>query len=136
MPRIKKPAAPKINTSDWRTLPYDKWTTRTVHAYFADRNRELYGIEQYVPTRNFSFEQGVIKRNLTQYGAEVLREVFDEAFREYRPTREYPQLTAGFVLAYMASRILPRVIAEKEARERRREAEESGPSATEVTAWL
>ncbi|UKS30217.1 hypothetical protein LOZ80_15255 [Paenibacillus sp. HWE-109] len=86
--------------------------------------------------RNWSFEQAVIKRNLTQYGGEVLREVFDEAFREYKPTRDYPQLTAGFVLSYVASRLLPRILAEKEARERRAAAEVSGPSAGEVAAWL
>ncbi|NOU98425.1 hypothetical protein GC097_00090 [Paenibacillus sp. LMG 31457] len=105
-----------------------------------DRNRELYGVEQYVPYRNWAAEQALIKRNLTQYGAEVLREVFDQAFREYRPTRDYPQLTAGFVLSYVASRILPRVLAkreaEKEARERRAATEEGGPSAGEVAAWL
>jgi hypothetical protein len=136
MPRAKKPAAPKINTSDWRNLPPSQWNTRTVHAYFADRNRELFGVETYIPTRNWAFEQGVIKRNLAQYGADVLREVFDEAFREYRPTREYPQLTAGFVLSYMASRLLPKILADKETRERRVAAEESGPNAAEVTAWL
>ncbi|MEW9698014.1 hypothetical protein [Paenibacillus sp. SI8] len=121
---------------DWRNITPEKWNARTVQTMCIDLNRELYGIEQYVPYRNWAAEQAIIKRNLTQYGADVLREVFDEAFREYRPTREYPQLTAGFVLSYVASRILPRVLADKEARERRAAAEEGAPSAGEVTAWL
>jgi hypothetical protein len=127
---------PKINTADWRNLPANQWNARTVQTMCIDRNRELYGVEQYVPYRNWTAEQAIIKRNLTQYGAEVLRVVFDEAFREYRPTRDYPQLTAGFVLSYVASRILPRVIAERESRERRVVAEECGQGAAEVTAWL
>lgn len=105
MPRATKP---KIDRKDWRGLPYDKWNTTTVHAYFADMNRELFGME-YAPMRNWSFEQGVIKRALTEHGAEKLRKAFDVCFREYRPTREYPMLTAGFAIAYRLNTVLPRL---------------------------
>lgn len=96
---------------DWRNLDYSEWNTNTVHAYFADMNRELYGIE-YAPMRNWRFEQGVIKRALDEYGAEVLHRVFDECFRTYRPTREYPILTAGFAICYRLNTLAPRIIAE------------------------
>lgn len=124
--------AAKIKTDDWRNLPAEKWNVRTVHAYFADMNRELFGAEVYVPMRNWKFEQGVIKRNLTLYGPEVMRKVFDRAFREYRPSRQYPILTAGFVLSYMASRILPQVLAE----EKRVEKAQEVPDVSELTSWL
>jgi hypothetical protein len=37
----------------------------------------------------------------------MLRLAFDEAFRTYRPTREYPLLTAGFAVAYRINAIIP-----------------------------
>ncbi|MEV2293951.1 hypothetical protein ABND12_22655 [Paenibacillus larvae] len=122
--------AAKIKSDDWRNLPSEKWNVRTVHAYFADMNRELFGAEVYVPMRNWKFEQGVIKRNLTSYGPEVMRKVFDRAFREYRPSRQYPILTAGFVLSYMASRILPQVLAGE------KKTEEQETDISELSDWL
>lgn len=135
-PRKKAAPKPKIDRKDWRNLPLEQWNTLTVHAMFADRNRELYGVETYVPMRNWRFEQGVIKRTLTEHGPEVLRQVFDAAFEEYRPTREFPILTAGFVIAYMMSRILPRIQAEQKRNDERERTAAEGPSADELRAWL
>jgi len=109
---------PKINSADWRALPIDRWNVRSFHAYFADMNRELYGMD-YVPMRNYSFEQGVIKRELTKYGPEILRQAFDECFRTYKPTAQYPILTAGFAVAYRINTIIPRLLAEQAEAERR-----------------
>ncbi|MCR8843138.1 hypothetical protein NQ117_05550 [Paenibacillus sp. SC116] len=109
MSRIKITAEQR---KDWRNLPYDQWNVLTVQAYFADMNRELFGIESYLPMRNYGFEQGVIKRALSEHGAELLKRAFDDCFREYRPTREYPLLTAGFVISYRINTIIPRLKAE------------------------
>jgi hypothetical protein len=133
---MKRAQKPKIDARDWRNRPISDWNTLTFCAFVADMNREYYGIERYLPFRNWTVERGMIKRNITQYGAEILREVFDAAFREYTPTREYPILTAGFVLSYMASRILPRLIAEQERRAEWERAKESAPSAEEIAEWL
>lgn len=127
---------PKINRSDWRTLPYEHWNALTVLAMAADLNREYYGIETYLPFRNWSIERGMVKRELDRYGAELIRAVFEAAFVEYRPNREYPILTAGFIVSYMLARILPRVMAEADARKRRAEAEEAAPSVDEISSWL
>lgn len=108
-----------IKTSDWRDLPLDRWNVRTVHAYFADMNRELYGVETYIPQRNWRFEQGVIKRALEQYGAATLKAAFDECFRTYKPSAQYPILTAGFAVAYRINTIIPRLLAEQAEAERR-----------------
>jgi len=116
MPRTKKPPKPKITADqrkDWRSLPLEHWLTPTVHAMVIDLNREQFGVETYIPLRGWAFEQGVIKRALTQYGPEALRETITRAFREYRPTLQYPQLTAGFLIAYILPRIMPQVLAEQ-----------------------
>jgi hypothetical protein len=103
--------------------------------YFTERNAELYGVE-YVPMRNWSFEQALIKRNLERYGPEILRQAFEECFRDYKPTREYPLLTAGFAIGYRINTLIPRLVAEK-AREDRAEASRAeGPNVAELEAWL
>jgi hypothetical protein len=115
---------------NWRELPYEDWNVITFHAYFADMNREYYGVDTYIPCPNWRAEQGAIKRSITQYGAEVLRKAFDIVFKQYRPTREYPILTAGFAISYRINTILPRIIAEERDKNRNR------PSDAEVMAWL
>lgn len=106
---------------DWRNLPYEDWNVRTVHAYFEDMNRERFGVDEYLPMRNWRFEQGVIKRALDEHGAKVLHRAFDECFRTYRPTREFPLLTAGFAVSYRINGLIPRIKAELAADERERE---------------
>ncbi|PAD72401.1 hypothetical protein [Paenibacillus campinasensis] len=120
---------------DWRNLPLEHWNTATVHAMVIELNAEKFAVEKYVP-RSWTYEQGVIKRNLKQYGAEAVRETIERAFAEYRPSADYPQLTAGFLLTYMLPRIMPRVLAELETRKRRQAAESQAPDIDEVISWL
>src|SRR5690606_19273911 len=93
----------------------------TVTQMFVDLNREYFGME-YAPMRNWTFEQGVVKRALTQHGAKILRQAFDECFRTYKPTPQYPILTAGFAVAYRINTIIPRLLAEQASAERRKSA--------------
>ncbi|MEI2280748.1 hypothetical protein [Paenibacillus polysaccharolyticus] len=90
-------------------------------------NRDHYGVTVYIPMRGYGFEQGVLKRALTDYGALALRESITRAFREYKPTPQYPQLTAGFLIAYLLPRIMPQVLAEQARAEK--QAEYCGDSA-------
>lgn len=112
---------------DWRNLPVTNWNVLTFTEYFRDKNRELYGVE-YTPLRNWRFEQGVLRRFLDEYGPEILREAFDECFRTYRPTAQYPILTAGFACAYRINGIIPRLLRERAELERRDHEIKSGPS--------
>ena len=128
MPRKKITADQR---KDWRNLPYEDWNTATVHAMIIDLNAEKYGVDKYVP-RSWSFEQGVIKRTLTEYGAEALRETIERAFAEYRPTAQYPQLTAGFLIAYMLPRIIPQVLEEQQ----RNKSADEAPAVDDLLAWL
>lgn len=133
MPRPKITAEKR---KDWRNLPPEHWNTATVHAMVIDLNAEKFGVEKYVPLRGWGFEQGQIKRALTEYGAGPLRETIERAFAGYRPSAQYPQLTAGFLIAYMLPRIMPQVLAEMETRKRRQAAESEAPSVDDVIAWL
>lgn len=129
----------KIDRKDWRNLPYDKWNTATVLQMFSDLNREHYGVETYLPWRNWATERGMIKRALGEYGAELLHEAFTQIFREYRPSAQYPLLTAGFAISYRLNTIMPRLLADRQRQERVKQAEDTannGMTAAELAEWL
>ncbi|WP_419884877.1 hypothetical protein [Paenibacillus sp. B-A-8] len=143
-PRKKAPAKPKITADqrkDWRNLPLADWNVLTCHAMIIELNAERFGVEKYVPMRGWQFEQGVLKRSLADYGAPALRETIERAFTEYKPTREYPQLTAGFLVAYLLPRIMPQVLANGQRKERVKAAQETavvngGMTAEELAEFL
>lgn len=136
---VRKPVS-RIDSRDWRNCPIERWNTNTFHAYFADMNREMFGVE-YAPMRNWSFEQGALRNAIKAHGPELLRQAFDECFRTYRPTREYPILTAGFCVNYRINAIIPRLKAEQaEQAEKERIdrliPEESPITIEDVAVWL
>ncbi|MNV48015.1 hypothetical protein D3C71_1399020 [compost metagenome] len=121
---------------DWRNLPTADWNVRTFHAYFADMNRERYGLE-YAPLRNWAFEQGALKRAIDAHGPELLRAACEVAFAGYRPTPQYPLLTAGFCIAYQVNGIIPRILAERARQEREEQREiNGGMTAEEIAEFL
>lgn len=136
----RKPATPKSRITaeqrrDWRTLPTEHWNTLTFTEYFRGMNADLFGVAEYFPMRNWRFEQGVIKRQLDEYGPEILRAAFDECFKGYKPSREYPILTAGFACAYRINTIIPRLLSEMSEKERAKaEAAKESVSAAELKA--
>ncbi|MEK3836506.1 hypothetical protein [Paenibacillus sp. FSL R7-0128] len=123
---------------DWRNLPAADWNTLTVMTQIIDLNRERYGIDVYIPAAGgYRYEQGVIKRALTLYGAEALRETIERAFAEHRVTTQYPQLTAGFLITYMLPRIMAQVLAEGKRKEREEQREvNGGMTAEEIAEFL
>jgi len=137
----KKPAKPRITAEqrkDWRTLAIADWNTLTFTEYFRAMNEEYYGvpIENYMPMRNWRFEQAQLKRALDAHGPELLRAACDEAFRKHRTTRQYPLLTAGFACSYVINGIIPRLLAEKAREVADREREEKETDYDAVKAWL
>lgn len=136
----KMNAQPRITAEqrkDWRTLPLEHWNTLTAQVMITDLNREQYGVETYIPARGgYRFEQGVVKRALTQYGASAVRELIERAFAEYRPTAEWPILTAGFIFTQQLPRIMPRVLADEQRKERAERAVNSAMTAEEIADFL
>lgn len=132
-------ARPKITAeqrADWRNLPLEHWNVRTIHAMIIDLNAEKFAVDKYVPLRGWGFEQGAIKRTLEEYGAAALRTTIERAFAEYRPSAQYPQLTAGFLIAYMLPRIMPQVLAEEKRKAMSEESVADAMSAEEMASWL
>lgn len=137
-PRKKAESKKRITAeqrADWRNLPTAEWNVRTFHAFFADMNRERYGLE-YAPMRNWAFEQGALKRAITAHGPDLLRAACEVAFAGYRPTPTYPLLTAGFCMAYQINGIIPQLQAEMKRRERAEQAAAGGMTDEEIADFL
>lgn len=106
----------KVDHTQWRELPAASWNVRTVSVMFTDLNHQHYAVD-YAPFRNWAVERGMIKNALAEHGAELLRAAAEECFRTYRPTREYPILTAGFAIAYRINAVIPKIKAEQKFRD-------------------
>src|SRR5699024_8895522 len=98
----------KIPTNDWRKLRIEKWNTRTVHAFLIDETKRKFDAE-YVPggkgskSQRWRAEQGMIKREITKRGAEVVRKCIEICWREYYTSDpdKFPYPTWMFMCAYM-----------------------------------
>ena len=98
----------KVPVSNWRELPYEKWSVTTVRAFLKERHEAIYGIP-YV-TRSHAMEGRLIKTMLTDHGAEVVRTFAEVCFVEYKPNQQYPGLNFAFMFSYMRERTLPKVL--------------------------
>ena len=130
------------DAKDWRNRDIDDWNTTTFTSYMADKHREEFGCE-YVPMRNWGFEQGQIGRLIgtkTKEGTTskaVVKRFIDEAFAEYKPTKDWPGTSFGFIYSYRRN-ILQRVQAEESEKVRREEraAEVEDVSYDDLSDWL
>lgn len=128
MPRQKLP-------TDWRERPLDKWNCSTFHYYLCDRHLDLYELP-YVPFRGWTAEKAMLKREIDEHGSEVVRRFIDVCFADYQPTSKYPSLNFGFMKTYMASRILPPILADKQRQERLSECANERMSVQEINDYL
>src|SRR5699024_5113997 len=127
---------------DWRNRDIEDWNVTTFTHYLQDKHREMFGIE-YAPMRGWRMEQGQLGRLIGTKSKEgthskaVVKRFIDEAFAEYKPTKEWPGTNFGFIYAYRRQ-ILQRVEAEEVAEERRQERQQAVEDVdyTELDDWL
>jgi len=86
-------------------------------------------------------EQGILGRLIgtrTKKGTHskaVVKRFIDEAFETYKPTKDYPGTSFGFIYSYRRN-ILQRIEAEEQTKNRREQAEKESPTLTELSEWL
>ena len=103
--------------NDWQARNINDWNVTTFHAYLADKHREMFGCE-YVPFRGWQAEKGMIGRLIgtqTKKGTHdkaMIKRFIDEAFKTYKPTKEFPGTSFGFIYSYRRQ-ILQRLEAEE-----------------------
>lgn len=98
----------KVNVKDWNNLPIEQWNTTTIHAFLIDETDRKYSAE-YVPggkgpkSQRWSMEKGMIKRELTKKGPEVVKAFIEVCWDEYfTPNKKkYPYPNFGFMMGYM-----------------------------------
>ncbi|SET43196.1 hypothetical protein SAMN05216389_11153 [Oceanobacillus limi] len=128
----------RTKSTDWRNLPLDKWNTLTFHAYLSDKHEEMFGVE-YVPYRGWQAEKGLIgnligtKTKGAKYDKAIVKRFIDEAMSEYKPTRQYPGTSFGWLYTYR-KQTWQRVLAEVQRKEERKEAQEI--DVDDISGWL
>jgi hypothetical protein len=90
--------------------PVADWTTNDMLAYLSDQHLARFGID-YQPFGTWASERGQLgnwigtRKKDGKYGAEFTKRFIDVCLAEYRPTRDYPGINFGFMVAYMKRNI-------------------------------
>lgn len=128
----------------WAERDITDWNVATFCAYLTDKHREMYGVD-YVPMRGWRTEQGILggligtqsrtnPKPRTASNALVKRFI-DETFTQYKPTREWPGTSFGFMWTYRKTE-WQRLQAEELAQSRREISVAETPAADELADWF
>ena len=116
----------KLPPSDeWESRDIEDWNVRTFHSYMQDKHEEMFGC-QYVPHGSWQREQGMLGRLIgTQrkkgtHDKAMIKRFIDEAFKTYKPTKQYPGTNFGFIYTYRRN-ILQALEAEESRKKEREE---------------
>lgn len=123
----------------YETKPIEKWNVNDFMQYFGDQHLERFEVE-YMPMGSWAAERGLIGNTIgTQKKAgkvdkAVFKRFLDICLDEYKPTRQYPGTSIGFLITYRKN-VLQR--AEIELRsEERVEAEQMAEVSTDISDWF
>lgn len=103
----KKKLAP---AKDWRNRDIEDWTVLTFTEYLKDKHEQLFGIP-YVPFGGtWGKEQGDLGSLIgtksrtnpkpRKVSNEVVKRFIDMTFESYKPSRQYPGTSFGFMWSY------------------------------------
>lgn len=126
--------------SDWQARFIDDWNTTTFHNYLSDKHSEIFGCE-YVPFRGWQAEKGILGRLIGTrsksgtHSKELIKRFIDETFADYKPTKQYPGTSFGFMHSYRRN-VLQRLEAEQAAKEKRGRAIEESDNSSDLSDWL
>lgn len=90
--------------------PVAKWNVRDMLQYLGDEHKRRFGVD-YQPFGTWAAERGQLgnwigtAKKRGKYGAEFTKRFIDVCLAEYRPTRDYPGINFGFMVAYMKRNI-------------------------------
>ena len=123
----------------YETKPIEKWNVNDFMQYFGDQHLKRFEVE-YMPMGSWAAERGLIGNTIgTQKKAgkvdkAVFKRFLDICLDEYKPTRQYPGTSIGFLITYRKN-VLQR--AEIELRsEERVEAEQMAEVSTDISDWF
>lgn len=138
----KLPAA-----KDWRNRDLSDWNTLTFTEYLKATHKERFGIDYAPFGGTWAMEQGILgdligtqsRKNPKPRTAsnETVKRFIDETFEAYRPTKNYPGTSFGFMWTYRKTE-WQRIMAEELAGEKRevRQQEAEDVDYSDLDEWL
>ena len=104
-------AKAKKDTKDFVNLPVSDWNGTTFREYAKHLNTEKFGIP--CVTGAVQIENSLIKNFCKEYGNEVLKKFIEACVASYNSTNpQYPTVNIFFMLSYMKTRELPKILGE------------------------
>lgn len=101
----------------WRDCPIEAWNSTTTRDYLQCLTQHRFKMD-YI-SDNIRQENAIISQFIKQYGREVLKEFIRDCVKDYRPTKQYPIVTFGFMYTHQRKHILPAIIKKRQAQEER-----------------
>lgn len=98
-------------------IDVSKWNTAHFKQYLAEEHKRRYGIN-YVPFVGYAAEAGMLgdligtAKKSAMYDKALVKRFIDVCYDEYKPRKEYPGVSFGWMTKYM-SRNLQRLEAEQ-----------------------
>jgi hypothetical protein len=86
------------------------WNTNDFIAYLSDEHQRRFNVD-YQPFGTWASERGQLgnwigtRKKVGKYGAEFTKRFIDLCMADYKPTRDYPGVSWGFMVAYMKANI-------------------------------
>lgn len=93
---------------NWRACPLSKWNATTVRSYLQCLTQVRFKMD-YI-SDNIRQENAIISQFINQYGRKVLKEFIRDCVKNYKPTKQYPIVTFGFMYSFQRKHILPRIL--------------------------
>ncbi|WKV24065.1 hypothetical protein PSYJYH_000030 [Bacillus phage PSYJ-YH] len=102
---------------NWKACPLESWNATTVRSYLQCLTQHRFKMD-YI-SDNIRQENAIISQFIKQYGREVLKEFIRDCVKDYKPTKQYPIVTFGFMYTFQRKHILPAIIKKRQAQEER-----------------
>ncbi|ARV43484.1 hypothetical protein BCV50_00040 [Bacillus subtilis] len=112
----------------YESKPVAEWNVNDFLAYLEAEHKRIFGI-QYAPFKSFKTERGMLgnwagtKQKPGKYGPELTKRFIDRCLAKYRPTRDFPGVSFGWMTLHMAY-VRQQVEAEVQAEQQRAERNE------------
>lgn len=120
--------------------PVSQWSVNDMLAYLSDEHKRRFNVD-YQPFGSWASERGQLgnwigtKRKAGKYGAEFTKRFVDECLASYKPTKQWPGMAFGFMVAYR-KQVIQRLQLEALDADRNEQAVETSDSYEDVEGWL
>lgn len=106
----------KVDTKDYKNIPYELWNSTSVISLLNDLNMEKYGMEP--PLNSIKLTRMDIAEDLNEFGAEVLEEFCKRSVNLYKGNLRYPTLSYRQAKMFYGKDLFNKIIHSKVAEQK------------------